>query len=62
VRTEFPLVIRGERRGVLAVECPLEPKIEDRNSLETLAAQVALALETIARAREQAEAERGARA
>jgi class 3 adenylate cyclase len=58
VRTEFRLVIRGEPRGVLAVECPLEPKVEDRNALETLAAQVALALETIARAREQAEAER----
>jgi adenylate cyclase len=33
-------------------------ELEDRAALETLSAQVALALETIARAREQAEAER----
>ena len=51
----FPLVIRGERRGELEVRSVEELRIEDRNGLETLAAQVALALETVARAREQAE-------
>lgn len=54
----FPLVVRGELRGALEVRT-LEPIArEERNALETLAAQVALALETVARAREQAERER----
>ena len=54
-QTGFPLVIRGERRGMLDVRSAAELKIEDSHALETLAAQVALALETVARAREQAE-------
>jgi class 3 adenylate cyclase len=54
----FPLVIRGERRGELEVVSDAELVIDDRNALQTLASQVALALETVARAREQAEAER----
>lgn len=52
---DFPLLIRGERRGELQVRTVEELRIEDRNALETLADQVALALETVARAREQAE-------
>jgi class 3 adenylate cyclase len=54
----FPLLIRGEPRGELDVVAGAELVIDDRNALQTLASQVALALETVARAREQAEAER----
>ena len=54
----FPLLIRGEPRGELEVVGEVELVIDDRNALQTLASQVALALETVARAREQAEAER----
>ena len=44
--------------GSVEVQSAAELNIEDRHALETLAAQVALALETVARAREKAEAER----
>jgi adenylate cyclase len=54
----FPLLIRGEHRGELEVDSQAELIIDDRNALQTLASQVALALETVARAREKAEAER----
>ncbi|HEX4929550.1 MAG TPA: adenylate/guanylate cyclase domain-containing protein [Gaiellaceae bacterium] len=57
-RELFPLLIRGEHRGELEVESAAELVIDDRNALQTLASQVALALETVARAREKAEAER----
>jgi class 3 adenylate cyclase len=58
VETRFPLLVREELRGVLAVRTPEPVLREDHQALETLAVQVALALETVARAREQAEAER----
>ena len=48
----------GERRGELEVETAGGVAREDRAALETLADQVALALETVARAREKADAER----
>ena len=48
----------GEQRGVLSVETAEGVAREDRAALETLADQVALALETVARAREKADAER----
>ena len=48
----------GERRGELEVETPAGVAREDRAALETLADQVALALETVARAREKADAEK----
>src|SRR5207253_7047586 len=51
----YPLVVRGETSGVLELRTAIEIAREDRYALETLAAQVALALETVARAREQAE-------
>jgi adenylate cyclase len=54
----FPLVVMGERRGVLDVETGSGVEREDRAALETLADQTALALETVARAREKADAER----
>jgi class 3 adenylate cyclase len=54
----FALAVRDERRGELAIETPSGVADEDRAALETLAAQTALALETVARAREQADAER----
>jgi len=54
----LPLLIRGERRGELDVDSAAELVIDDRNALQTLASQVALALETVARAREKADAER----
>jgi adenylate cyclase len=54
----FPLVVTGERRGALEVETTGGVADEDRAALETLAAQVGLALETVARAREKADAER----
>jgi class 3 adenylate cyclase len=57
-RIRLPLRVRGEERGALEVRT-LEPLArEERNALETLADQTALALETVARAREQAERER----
>jgi class 3 adenylate cyclase len=55
---DFPLVVMGERRGVLSVETAAGVAREDRAALETLADQVAPALETVARAREKADAER----
>jgi class 3 adenylate cyclase len=54
----FPLVVMGERRGELELETPEGVAREDRAVLETLADQVALALETVARAREKADAEK----
>ena len=48
----------GEQRGVLEVGTAEGVAREDRAALETLADQVALALETVARAREKADAER----
>jgi class 3 adenylate cyclase len=57
-RTVFPLVVMGERRGALTVETEDGVPVEERAALETLADQVALALETVARAREKADAER----
>jgi class 3 adenylate cyclase len=54
----FPLVVMGERRGALEVETASGVERESRASLETLADQAALALETVARAREKADAER----
>ncbi len=54
----FPLVVRDERRGVLGVRTAGGVARDDRSALETLSAQVALALETVARAREKADAER----
>jgi class 3 adenylate cyclase len=53
----FPLRVRGEPRGTLEVETSADIAREDRAALATLADQVSLALETIARARERAEAE-----
>jgi class 3 adenylate cyclase len=58
VRDTFPLVALGEPRGALEVETAAGVEREDRAALETLADQAALALETVARAREQADAER----
>src|SRR4051794_16750732 len=58
VHDDFPLVVMGEQRGVLAVATAEGVAPEDRAALETLADQVALALETVARAREKADAER----
>ncbi len=55
VTRNFPLQIRGEWRGELQVRSVEELRIEDRNALDTLADQLALAHETVARAREQAE-------
>jgi class 3 adenylate cyclase len=57
-RDDFPLVVMGERRGALSVETAAGVQLEDRAALETLADQAALALETVARAREKADAER----
>jgi adenylate cyclase len=54
----FPLSVRDEARGVLEVTTAAGVPREDRLALETLAAQTALALETVARAREKADAER----
>jgi class 3 adenylate cyclase len=54
----FPLAVMGELRGALEVETPAGVAREDRAALETLGAQTALALETVARAREKADAER----
>jgi adenylate cyclase len=54
----FPLAVMGERRGALEVETASGVEREDRAALETLADQAALALETVARARETADAER----
>src|SRR5262249_54109162 len=58
VVADFPLTIRGQLCGMLTVETQHELGREERQALETLAAQTALALETIARAREAADAER----
>jgi class 3 adenylate cyclase len=57
-RDTFPLVVMGEPRGALEVETAGGVEREDRAALETLADQTALALETVARAREKADAER----
>jgi len=57
-RRGFPLVVMGERRGALEVVGPVRVAREDQAALETLADQAALALETVARAREKADAER----
>jgi class 3 adenylate cyclase len=54
----FPLVVMGERRGVLEISSETGVAPEGRAALETLADQTALALETVARAREKADAER----
>jgi adenylate cyclase len=48
----------GGRRGVLEVETVGGVEREGRAALETLSAQVALALETVARAREKADSEK----
>jgi adenylate cyclase len=58
VLERFPLVVMGEPRGALEVETAAGVEREDRAALETLADQTALALETVARAREKADAER----
>jgi class 3 adenylate cyclase len=58
VRERFPLVVMGEERGALEVATATGVEREDRAALETLADQAALALETVARAREKADAER----
>jgi class 3 adenylate cyclase len=58
VRDVFPLAVMGARRGELEVETVAGVDPEDLAVLETLADQVALALETVARAREKADAER----
>lgn len=55
---DFPLVVRDESRGTLEVRTDSSIPREDRSALETLSDQTALALETVARAREKAEAER----
>jgi class 3 adenylate cyclase len=57
ISESYPLRVRGEARGALEVETSADLAREDRAALATLADQVSLALETIARAREQAEAE-----
>jgi class 3 adenylate cyclase len=54
----FPLVVMGEPRGSLELATTSGIEVEGRAALETLADQVALALETVARAREKADAER----
>jgi class 3 adenylate cyclase len=54
----FPLVVRDESRGTLEVRTESAVERENRAALETLSAQTALALETVARAREKADAER----
>ena len=54
----FPLVVMGERRGALEVETFFGVAEEDRAAFETLADQVALALETVTLAREKADTER----
>ena len=51
-------MVMGERRGALEVETFFGVAEEDRAAFETLADQVALALETVARAREKADTER----
>ena len=56
-RRLFPLAVMGEPRGTLEVLSPSGVAREDEAALGTLADQVALALETVARAREKAEAE-----
>jgi class 3 adenylate cyclase len=58
VAETFPLTVRDENRGALEVRTVAGVAREDRLALETLAAQSALALETVARAREKADAER----
>jgi len=57
-RETYPLVVMGERRGALEITSTEGIALEGRAALETLANQVALALETVARAREKADAER----
>jgi class 3 adenylate cyclase len=54
----FPLVVMAEPRGALRLETDAGIRAEGHAAVETLAAQVALALETVARAREKADAER----
>jgi PAS domain S-box-containing protein len=51
-RTEYPIVVRDERLGTLELVTESGVEREDEQALETLAVQVALALETVARARE----------
>jgi class 3 adenylate cyclase len=55
---DFPLVVRDESRGTLEVRTDSPVGREDRAALATLSDQTALALETVARAREKADAER----
>src|SRR5207248_5112257 len=55
---DFPLASHGELRGTLTVCTAEELGREEHGAIETLAAQAALALETVARAREAADAER----
>jgi adenylate cyclase len=57
-REAFPLVVMGEPRGSLRLETSAGIAAEGHAAVETLAVQVALALETVARAREKADAER----
>lgn len=49
---EYPIVVRDEQHGVLQLASVSEVAREEDQALQTLAAQVALALETVARARE----------
>jgi class 3 adenylate cyclase len=57
-RADFPVASHDELRGTLTVCTASELGREERGAIETLAAQAALALETVARAREAADAER----
>jgi adenylate cyclase len=55
VESVFRLVVYDEARGALEVRTLAPLALEERYALETLSAQVALALESAARARERAE-------
>src|SRR5262249_19706468 len=57
-RETFPLVVLGAPRGSLPPATSTAIAPESHAAVGTLAAQVALALETVARAREKADAER----
>jgi PAS domain S-box-containing protein len=50
--TEYPIVVRDQRLGTLVLDTESGIAREVEQALETLAVQVALALETVARARE----------
>jgi PAS domain S-box-containing protein len=51
-QSAYPIVVRDQRLGTLELETESKVAYEVEQALETLAVQVALALETVARARE----------